>query len=486
MNRSLAGRLASACCLLAAALLGLAGCSSEEPRSVEQATTASSTPAAKAPEIPAIDTTGMNAHAAKILSAAHAAVVANPEAAAWQQLGKACDAFQLLECAQTSYSQSAHLAPREFEWPYLLAGIREAQGADLDEVSRYYRTAAELNPGYAAIYFRLGEAQQRAGDWDAARITYGKALALVPDVAIVHLSLGRTLNSLGRLEEAVEHLERARDIGPADVGVYTSLASAYAQLGQRERASRANEQAKGLTRVVALPDPLRLEIKALVSSTHGRRVKIEGLLREGDHAGVISELRLAIELEPDDAALHYHLGRSLFSIGQLDAAVGPLLRAVELEPRHHMANNVLGAIAVSKGWHGRAIEYYRLCIGDAPDVAEYHARLASALARHGRPSEAVAEFARADELGELNDKAHLEWGDALSAAGDSESAIERYRAALALEPNSVSANVKLGLHFEATGDGAAARRHYRRALELEPSNDIGERLAALELLDDAN
>jgi len=58
------------------------------------------------------------------------------------------------------------------------------------------------------------------------------------------------------------------------------------------------------------------------------------LLVHGDVKGAIDELRKAVALRPDVAKLHNHLGFALFKDGDVEAAIQEFQEAVRLAPEH--------------------------------------------------------------------------------------------------------------------------------------------------------
>jgi TolB-like protein len=59
-----------------------------------------------------------------------------------------------------------------------------------------------------------------------------------------------------------------------------------------------------------------------------------GRMMARDFDGAIAHTRAAIDLNPYSAQAHYDLGFALVAAGDASAALGPLLRAVDLSPRH--------------------------------------------------------------------------------------------------------------------------------------------------------
>ncbi len=221
--------------------------------------------------VPDPDTSRMQARVAQRLKEARQAVrrqLDSPEA--WGRFGAVCDVHELYAPAAYCYRHAYALAPNDFRWPYLLAFVRELQGADVEETTRLFQKAAQLEPEFPPVYFRIADAQMREGKLDEARDNYLRALELDPKLAIAHRGLGQALIALGDPQTALHHLERAIQYGQEDGAVFAAMAQAYTRLGDDDRAEEAARNSRRVpTNVLTLPDPVRYEINALgISSKH--------------------------------------------------------------------------------------------------------------------------------------------------------------------------------------------------------------------------
>ena len=107
--------------------------------------------------VPDPDTSAMQPRGAARLRSARQEVLKQPGSAeAWGSFGAVCDAHQLYDEAALCYRRARALAPGDFPWPYLLANIREFQGAAADDVAALLREAAQLEPDFPPVFFRIG------------------------------------------------------------------------------------------------------------------------------------------------------------------------------------------------------------------------------------------------------------------------------------------------------------------------------------------
>ncbi|HKZ53105.1 MAG TPA: tetratricopeptide repeat protein [Candidatus Acidoferrales bacterium] len=73
----------------------------------------------------------------------------------------------------------------------------------------------------------------------------------------------------------------------------------------------------------------------------------------------VAQLRELIEMDPDDAVLHYGLGCEHLRRGEFEAAIEPLLRALELQPDYSAAHRELGKSLEKLNRREEAVAAYR-------------------------------------------------------------------------------------------------------------------------------
>jgi SAM-dependent methyltransferase/Tfp pilus assembly protein PilF len=107
----------------------------------------------------------------------------------------------------------------------------------LAEAARHFRSALEADAQHAESLNGLGIIAHQVGDSAAAVGLIGEAIAASGRVAPYHYNLGLVLTGLGRTAEAVEHYRRAVALKPDYADAHTNLAAALAQLGQHKDAA---------------------------------------------------------------------------------------------------------------------------------------------------------------------------------------------------------------------------------------------------------
>ena len=245
------------------------------------------------------------------------------------------------------------------------------------------------------------------------------------------------------------------------------------------------------------------------SRTDTRPAEVEAL-PEGLEEG-IQRLEARLGEEPDDLEGWLTLSRALMAARRYDQAIGALLRATALSPRHSLAQSMLGeAILFAAGGTVTPPALRAFEAANAADPQNIAARFYRALerAQAGEVQDAfdiwLTLFAEspadapwmADLRARLEDAADVlkvdlaavmpeplpprsaeaaqPLADAGAAPGQSDEAIRDMVASLALrledEPGDAEGWLLLGRSYQALGDRGAAQRALARAAELRPDN----------------
>lgn len=308
--------------------------------------------------------------------ARHAALEHPDSAEAWGELAATYDAHLLADLAEDGYRRARRLAPEDFRWVYLLAIVREINGADADELAELFGRAQELRPNYEPAWLRLGDALWRRGRHDAARGELEHALALAPDDALAHRRLGQVLLTQGHAAEAVPHLERAIELEPRDLAAYGALAQAQARLGDESASRETVARSQGLEPVQAIDDPVHAAevVSRNVGSDHlfGSAVQ---RIRRGEFEAAIEALEVVVAASPRDPSARYWLGTAYRRAGRAQPAEESLARAIELEPRMNVARLELADLLAEQGRTAEAAVRYREAMQFAPNDASIAERL---------------------------------------------------------------------------------------------------------------
>lgn len=88
-------------------------------------------------------------------------------------------------------------------------------------------------------------------------------------------------------------------------------------------------------------------------------------LRDGKNFRAVAMLERAVAAEPANAISQHNLGRAYEAVGNLDAAIESLGRAVQLRPAYHVARIRLATLLEHRGEAERAVLHYARALSDA-------------------------------------------------------------------------------------------------------------------------
>jgi tetratricopeptide (TPR) repeat protein len=205
-----------------------------------------------------------------------------------------------------------------------------------------------------------------------------------------------------------------------------------------------------------------------------------------------------VALAPQVGEAHYNLGNVLWKEGNLDAAIESYRQALgrPLSDASKVHNN-LGGVYYEEGRLDEAIQHYQQALDASqlrfaqrgsssplmpsapssltasPFIA--HSNLADALARKGRPQEALQHYRQALQLDPQSAKVHANLGATLAELEHYPEGIQELEQALSIEPGYINARLNLASVLVSIGQTERARSHIRQLLE---SSDERARSAA--------
>jgi Flp pilus assembly protein TadD len=255
-----------------------------------------------------------------------AAIADDPsDARAHLDLGLVLELGEDFEGAERAYRETLAL---DADFPEALNNLglllRDSERAE--EAASLLRRAVELRPSYAEATLNLGLALEDLGDHAGALDAYRRAARLSPDDAYPRVSLGLLLAETGDATNARTELQRARSLAQGDAGTLLEIGSALRQLSDFEGAERAITDA-----IAANDDTLTPTLAAELALAK---------LGRSDNAGARATLEQAITQHPDDATLHFLLGRVAVARDDVPAARVAFTRMLELEADSERATSV--------------------------------------------------------------------------------------------------------------------------------------------------
>ena len=206
-----------------------------------------------------------------------------------------------------------------------------------------------------------------------------------------------------------------------------------------------------------------------------------------------------------------NLGNSYNDVGDADAALRALERAVDLNPSLAESLTNLGNMYLNEGYIADAVYKYQAALKINPRDAKTHNNLGNAYFQRGRVNDAIAEYTQAlkldanftevyknlagayckKEMYELaimqldhaitmepkNAGLYIQFGDVYSQMNDYKRAITQYKKALKIDSDLAEAHYGLAVCYGKSGMADDEIRAYKKALAIKP--DMAAALANL-------
>ena len=297
----------------------------------------------------------------------------NPEAVgAHLNLAKALIAENRLEEAQAAARIAVAQRPDSHDALINLAvalGLLER----FDEAERHLRRAVAVAPASEASkpLENLAVLLSRRNELDEAEALLRQALEGAPDDLSILRNLAKLLQAKQRHGAALELYDRLVELGAGDIGTHVARGNLLFELERHDEALSAWRQA------LAQATEPSVEFSLLTSMGRAEWAKsgsadaaaphYERALainpRDATTLGDLASLRIAqeryedalalfqraIEQAPDTAGLHAGRGYALYRVGQTDAAIASLERALALDAGLHDARSHLALARRSQG-----------------------------------------------------------------------------------------------------------------------------------------
>jgi len=269
----------------------------------------------------------------------------------------------------------------------------------LDDAAASYRRALKLAPAAPIPALNLAEALEAAGEPDAAIEAARRAATSDPDLALSWSLLGATLVRANRPDEALGPLSRAVRLEPNDRAARDALARVRSRVrseGARPAATRRSEAAArsddvAAARRAATCDPDRASAWSRLGTALARAKRVSEAL---------GPLRRAIELEPDDAGVQLALAQCLYALdADPNETASAFERAVELDANDAAAWRGLGHVELRRERYVAAARGLERALELEPDHPYARFHRAQALFELGDADESIAELRALAENG---------------------------------------------------------------------------------------
>jgi tetratricopeptide (TPR) repeat protein len=175
----------------------------------------------------------------------------------------------------------------------------------------------------------------------------------------------------------------------------------------------------------------------------------------------------ALTLGPDQPAVRYTAGLTLFRSGRYDEARQEFERAVQMQPTFEDATRLLGRVLMRQGKVDEGKEQFRRALAIRPNSVSLHSDMGFALYTAQRYGEALTAFEETIALAPNSAVALSQAGAASQMLGDNRRALEFYERATGIQPRAETFS-SMGTIYYSLGEYAKAAAAYEGALLIRP------------------
>ena len=233
------------------------------------------------------------------------------------------------------------------------------------------------SPSTGSVFERLGTRCARMGALEQARGFYEDAFLRDGDESLHQLRISRLALALGDEDAAVQALRRAIEVDPTSVDARVALGWEYQSQGYHDEALVQFEVAARLQ--PGYPD-IQYNLGMLYEAharerdaraCYERALEINGkyfqaraslaqlLIGSGDYEGALAALRPLEGLGIRSADLLVQKAEAHMALGETEAAIRELERAVDLNPHYPRTYYILGQAYRKQGWKRKAQEAWK-------------------------------------------------------------------------------------------------------------------------------
>jgi predicted Zn finger-like uncharacterized protein len=336
----------------------------------------------------------------------------------------------------------------------LQGAVAEADGR-FDDAEKAYQLAITRDPKLTRADLALGRVDLKHDKLKEAHAALELALKKAPQDPDIATAWGEVALAEGRTDDALGIFDQALKID--NDAARTHLGRARALLAKKQLAEAQKEAETAVQQDEAL------------SGNH--RTLADVLFAEGEWQKAREAYLLAIKQDSKDDTAYLQLGRSLFNLGDYDAAQVAFDNAKTINRGSYQPYFWLAQAHFKKHELTQAIEAMNRAMdngGQSDPEVHYQFGLVYGQA-DGHYNDALDEFKTALKMRPSYEEVLEALGDAVFAAEDPKKAVEYYEQAFALEPKRVALLAKVGNGYFKSAQYQKAIDAYQRHLKADPA-----------------
>ncbi|KAL4169721.1 hypothetical protein KRP22_010638 [Phytophthora ramorum] len=246
------------------------------------------------------------------------------------------------------------------------------------------------------------------------------------------------LDAITLLHRAI-HYKRTKNYGDAQRDIWTLVAK--------------DMEAEGLT----------VEDRALALNLHASLLYVAG-----DVHTAVEVISKSLALQPTLVNSLVKKGGFLAEIGETDEATSCFSEAMELDPNEADVHLHLGQMELLDGNYYKASQCLRRCISRSDALPVTHVSYGMALYKSGSTYQAKDVFEEASKKFPESAEVHLFHGEVLADQGNYADAMRHFLTAWELSPECPLPFLNAGRVYVGTNDPMRAIAHFKQALEVDP------------------
>jgi tetratricopeptide (TPR) repeat protein len=408
------------------------------------------------PEVPEIQTEGLDPEVAFALTVARNKVKENPHSAeAWGYLSKVLLANQVTREASVCLRQTENMDDTNPRWPFYLA--LASLDTNTDEAIACFRRAVErcdrFEPEIAVPRLLLATYLIQEGGNEEAGEVLRVARAKEPGSTQALYLSALLLANRNDLRGSVALLRLLSDNVATRQKACTKLAQLHHRLGDSKAAQTWEKLARSFPEDVPWPDPYGAELSQWAVGRETRFKSVKRLQDQGRFSDAVAMLNQMIENNESGLSRAYlALGNNLVHLARGPEAERAYEEALRLSPDDAETHNRLALVRLFQG------ELRENKFGDH-EGAKAHYRRALESARN------------AIRINPILPEAQMTLGQILILLGERQEGILALRAALRSRPEMYNAHLLLGETLIKDGVLVEGRQHLQDALRFADGND---------------
>lgn len=372
------------------------------------------------------------------------------------------------------------LEPHNPQWSYLLA-IMRANSGQLHEALPLLQQTIRRAPDYLPARLKIAAVLTKQNQADAAIAMEKIVLEKEPANIYAWVGLGNIYVAQKKWDLARESFQKALSFSDQFRSAWLGLVSVCEATGDNNAAAEAQSHVDTVSRSPDSPDPWIDTLLEECYNVYYLRVAASSI---PDMIFAQRLLDRAARLQPKDAAVHRDFGMLLLRLRAYGEARHHLELATSLAPAD--SDNWIGLITLLRAIRdeagiGQAI---RSGLAQCPSSAGLWLERGRMLRRTHAFDEALAAFAKSEELGAEDAAPHVETAVVYFQMEQMEPALRELKAALGLQPNHPFAQVLMARYAIMAGDKTTASFYFEK-VRRNPSVLIEDKKQLLEAFESA-